>query len=178
MKNLAEFETERLRLLAITTADAPNLLELMNTPKWLRYIGDRKIHSIPDAARYITEKITPQFEKLGYGNYKVIRKSDGVFLGNCGIYDRPGLEGVDIGFAFLPAYEKKGYAYEAALKMKKEGFGRFGIETISAITLPSNLDAQKLLERLGLTFVRMVRLKDEEEELMFYQIHKSIILKK
>ncbi len=172
MTKLLEFETERLRLLPITKADAPYLLALMNTPKWLAYIGDRNVHSNAEAEVYITEKITPQFEKLGYGNYKVIRKSDGQFLGNCGLYDRPGLEGVDIGFAFLPAYENKGYAYEAAVKMRDEGFNSFGIKTISAITLPANLASQKLLEKLGLTFIKMIQLPNDEEKLMFYQIHK------
>jgi len=173
MTNLLDFETERLRILPMTKADAPCLLALMNTPKWLKYIGDRNVHSVVDAEIYIAEKITPQFENIGFGNYKVIRKSDGKFLGNCGLYDRPGLEVVDIGFAFLPAYENKGYAYEAALKMRDMGFEKFGIEVISAITLPSNLASQKLLEKLGLTFVKMIRLIDNDEELMFYQIHKS-----
>jgi len=172
MSNFFEFETERLQLLAITAADAPYLLALMNTPKWIKNIGDRNVNSIAEAAVYIRKKITPQFEKLGYGNYKVIRKSDGQFLGTCGLYDRPGLEGVDIGFAFLPAYEKNGYAYEAAKKLRDEGFASFGIHTISAITLPSNLDSQKLLKKLGLTFVKMIQLPNEDEKLMLYQINR------
>ncbi len=176
MTNLLEFETERLRLLPLTKADAPHLLELMNTPKWLKNIGDRNVHSIADAETYIKEKITPQFDRLGFGNYKVIRKADGQFLGNCGLYDRPGLEGVDIGFAFLPDFEKKGYAYEASVKMRDAGFNRFGIKTISAITLPSNLASQKLLEKLGLVFIKMIRLPHDEEELMFYQINKQVSL--
>ena len=176
MTELLAFETERLLILPMTEADAPYLLALMNTPKWLKYIGDRNVHSIVEAAVYIAEKISPQFEKKGFGNYKVIRKSDHTFLGNCGLYDRPGLEGVDIGFAFLPDYEKQGYAYEAATKMRDMGFEKFGIDIISAITLPSNLASQKLLEKLGLTFVKMIRLAGDEEELMFYQIHKSAII--
>ena len=84
------FETERLLIQPLTKADAPHLLALMNTPKWIKNIGDRNVHTIAEAAAYIDEKITPQFERLGFGNYKVIRKSDGQFLGNCGLYDRPG----------------------------------------------------------------------------------------
>lgn len=167
------FETPRLLLEPLTTDDAPHLLALMNTPKWIKNIGDRKVYTVEAAANYITQKINPQFERLGFGNYKVVRKSDGEFLGNCGLYDREGLEGVDIGFAFLPAYEKKGYAFEAAQKIRDEGFNRFGITTISAITIPSNLASQKLLEKLGLTFVKMIQLPGDEEELMYYQIQKK-----
>jgi len=78
----------------------------------------------------------------------------------------------DFGFAFLPAYEKNGYAYEAAKKLRDEGFASFGIHTISAITLPSNLDSQKLLKKLGLTFVKMIQLPNEDEKLMLYQINR------
>jgi len=173
MSTYLSFETPRLLLEPLTTSDAIHLLELMNTPKWLKNIGDRKVYTVEDAANYITQKITPQFERLGFGNYKVVRKSDGQFLGNCGLYDREGLEGVDIGFAFLPAYEKKGYAFEAAQKLRDEGFSRFGISTISAITIPSNKASQNLLEKLGLTFVKMIQLPDDDEELMYYQIHKD-----
>lgn len=44
----------------------------------------------------------------------VIRKLDNVKIGTCGLYDREGIDGVDIGFAFLPEYEKKGFAFENA----------------------------------------------------------------
>ena len=172
MKFYPFFETERLELHAVTEADASYQLAIMNTPKWIKNIGDRKVYTEKDAAKYISEKISPQFERLGYGNYKVIRKSDGQFLGNCGLYDRPGLEGVDIGFAFLPHYEKKGYAFESAQKLKEEAFANFGIKTISAITIPSNLSSQKLLEKLGLSFVKMIHLPNDDEELMLYQIHR------
>jgi Acetyltransferases, including N-acetylases of ribosomal proteins len=175
MKYYPFFETERLKLHAVTKADAPHQLAIMNTPKWLKNIGDRKVYTVEEAEKYIAKKITPQFNRLGFGNYKVIRKSDGKFLGNCGLYDRPELEGVDIGFAFLPHYEKKGYAFESAQKLKEEAFSTFGIKTISAITIPSNLSSQKLLEKLGLSFVKMIRLPNDDEELMFYQIHNQEI---
>lgn len=58
----------------------------------------------------------PQFERLGFGNYIMIRKSDGIKLGSCGLYDREGLDGIDIGYALMPQFERQGYAIEAASK--------------------------------------------------------------
>lgn len=173
MPTYQSFQTDRLFIQPLTISDAPHLLVLMNTPKWLKNIGDRNVHTIAAAETYITEKITPQFDRLGYGNYKVIRKADGQFLGNCGLYDRPGLKGVDIGFAFLPEFEKKGYAFESALKLRDVGFTQFEIKIISAITLPSNHASQKLLEKLGLVFIKMIQLPNDPAELMFYQIHQK-----
>ena len=172
MKVIKSYETERLILRPTQVDDAPFTLELLNTPKWLKNIGDRKVYSIEDAVKYINEKIKPQYERLGYSNYTVIRKTDGVKMGSCGIYDREGLEGVDIGFAFLPDYEKMGYAYEAAQKVMSVGFNEFKIKKIKAITTQENFSSQKLLKKLGLKFVKLIRIPNDEEELMLYEILK------
>ena len=174
MSNYPIYETERLLLKAASAEDADLVLELYNSPKWLQHIGDRNVRTLADAEAYIAKKMTPQLERLGYGNFTVIRKSDGAKMGLCGLYDREGLEGVDIGFAFLPQYEKQGYAYESALKIKHLGFERFGVSKILGITTKENVDSQRLLEKLGLRHIDMVRLPDDEEELMLYEVSKTI----
>ena len=166
------YETERLLLRPTVEADAAFIYELMNSKGWIENIGDRGIKNLADAANYVKEKMRPQQERLGFSNYSVIRKSDGVIMGSCGLYDREGLEGVDIGFAFLPQYGQKGYALEAAQKVKALAFGEFGLTLIKAITTKTNVPSQKLIEKLGLTFVKMINLPNDDEELMLYQIEK------
>lgn len=107
MKTYDTFETERLLLKATSKEDASFILELLNTPKWIKNIGDRNVKSLEAAQNYILERMTPQFERLGYSNYTVIRKADGAKMGTCGLYDREGLEGIDIGFAFCQAMKSK-----------------------------------------------------------------------
>ena len=101
------FETERLFIRPTTTIDSYFILELFNSPKWIENIGDRNIKSLEDASNYIEKNMISQLQRLGYSNYTVIRKSDNVKIGSCGLYDREGLDGIDIGFAFLPEYKKK-----------------------------------------------------------------------
>lgn len=170
MSEYQSFETERLILRPTVEEDASFLVELLNTPKWLQYIGDRKVRSIEDAKEYVKNKIRPQLERLGYANYTVIRKSDGAKLGSCGLYDREGLKGVDIGFAFLPQFEKQGYAFESASKIKEVGFQVFNIEEISAITTKENIASQKLLEKLGLKYIKIIRIPNDDEDLLLYQL--------
>lgn len=167
------YETDRLMLSPTIEEDAPFILELLNTPKWLKNIGDRNVKTLEAAQAYIKEKMMPQFERLGFSNYTVTRKEDGVKVGTCGLYDREGLEGVDIGFAFLPAYERMGYGYESALKMKELAFSEFNVNKIGAITAKHNKASQRLIEKLGLTFDSFVKLPNEEEELLFYTIFKN-----
>ncbi|MDH7447362.1 GNAT family N-acetyltransferase [Aquimarina sp. 2201CG14-23] len=166
---MGHLETERLILKPATLADASFYLELLNTPKWIQNIGDRNVKSIAEAKNYIAEKMTPQLERLGYSNYTVIRKLDNKKLGCCGLYDREGIEGVDIGFAFLPDFEGKGYAYESALKIKEVGISEFGIQKISAITIPANKSSQKLLEKLEFTFIKIINIPNDDEDLMLYE---------
>lgn len=164
------FQTDRLLLKPCEEEDASFIYELMNSPKWITFIGDRHIHSVEDAQNYILEKMKPQQERLGYSNYTIIRKSDQIKLGTCGLYDREGLEGIDIGFAFLPQYEKKGYAFEAANRLKEEAFSRFGIQKIKAITAKNNLLSQRLLEKLGLSLIGTTILPNDDEEILVYEI--------
>lgn len=172
-KTYLSFETERLILRPTAEEDAELVFNLMNTPKWHLYIGDRNIKTIEDAKLYILKRMRPQLERLGYSNYTVVRKADQVKLGSCGLYDREGLDGIDIGFALLPDFEGKGYAYEAANCLKQAAWDEFGITTLRGITVSENLPSQRLLIKLGLVHSDNIRLADEDEELMLFELTKE-----
>lgn len=167
------FETERLIIKPTSEDDAEFIYELLNTPKWLRYIGDRNILTVKNAKDYIIERMLPQLQKLGFSNYTLITKQDHQKIGTCGLYDREGLHGIDIGFAFLPEYENKGYGFESANRLKEAAFNEFGIETISAITSKDNISSQRLLEKLGLQLMGTTKLPNEDEELLLYKLEKQ-----
>lgn len=59
-----EFRTKRLSIRPVTTEDAPFILELMNTPKWIKNISDRNVNTIEDVEAYIIEKAFPQLKNL------------------------------------------------------------------------------------------------------------------
>lgn len=165
------YETERLIIKLVDMDDAGFLLKLVNTEKWIKNIGDRNIHSLEDAQKYIREKNLPNIEKLGYGNCVIILKSNNAKIGTVGLYDREGIDGVDIGFAFLEEYEGKGYAYESAKKLMDVGINEFGINKVSAITLPENFSSIKLIEKLGLKFKEVVRIPNDDVDLNLYELN-------
>jgi RimJ/RimL family protein N-acetyltransferase len=169
MGTYLHFETERLILRPTDLTDASFLVALYNTPKWLKYIGDRKIKTIAQAKQFIEARILPQLITLGYSNYTVIRKADQTKIGACGLYDREGLIGIDLGFAFLPEYEKQGYAFEASSVLMDAANKQFGLESLGAITTKDNNDSQSLLKKLGFEYTKMIKLTDDAEELMFFQ---------
>ena len=162
------FESERLFLRPTQEDDAEFILKLLNAPKFIKYVGDRNVKSIDDATDYIKMKMIPQLEKLGYSNYTLIRKKDNVKVGTCGLYDREGMEGVDIGFALLPEFEGHGFGLESAKVLKEAAFNAFGIKQLKGITTKENLASQNLLLKLGMTLNGTVNLPDDEEELLLF----------
>lgn len=175
MPDYKSFETERLLLRPTSEEDAQFVLELLNSPKWIKFIGDRNVNTIEDAKAYIEKRITTQFSRLGYGNYTVIRKSDGEKVGSCGLYDREGLEGIDIGFAFLPQFEKNGYAFESASKIMQIAINEFKIAEIKAITIKENTASQKLLLKIGLEFEKTISIPNDSEELLLYTYKIAVV---
>lgn len=163
------FETDRLILRATDFEDSKLVLELLNTPKWIKFIGDREVHKLQDASKYIEDRMLPQYERLGYGNYCMIRKADKMKMGFCGLYNREGLEGVDVGFAILPEFEGQGYTFEAASFMLDFGFNTLNLSMIQGITDKDNIASQRLLEKLGLESKGTVLLPNDTEETVLYQ---------
>ena len=164
------FETDRLLLKPTALKDAEFYFRLFNTPKWLQFIGDRGIRTVADAEKYIRIRMFPQLKRLGFCSYTLFRKVDMEKIGSCGLYEREGLEGVDIGFAFLPEYEKQGFAFEAANRLKQAAFEDFRLPFLNGITLAENLNSQRLLEKLGLKYRSKVKLPDDDEELLLYRL--------
>ena len=89
------------------------------------------------------------------------KKETGETIGMCGLIKRPELEHIDIGFALLPGFEKKGYAFEAASATLKYATEVLNMQKILAITIFTNKNSQRLLEKIGLRFEKMITYKEE-----------------
>ncbi|HVG32253.1 MAG TPA: GNAT family N-acetyltransferase [Pyrinomonadaceae bacterium] len=161
-------ETERLILRRATVDDSEFILELLNDPSWLRFIGDRGVRTLDDARDYILKSLVAMYERLGFGLYLTELKGDGLPIGICGLIKRDSLEDVDIGFAFLPKFRGAGYGVESASAVMAYGKNDFGLKRIVAITSPDNDDSVRLLEKLGFKFERMVKLSDDSAEVSLF----------
>ncbi|HEV7683636.1 MAG TPA: GNAT family N-acetyltransferase [Pyrinomonadaceae bacterium] len=161
-------ETDRLVLRKLTAEDADFILDLLNQPSFLRYIGDKGVRTFEDAIRYIETGPQASYERFGFGLYLVKSKESGVSLGMCGLLKRDSLPDVDIGFAFLPGYWSQGYAFEAARAVMTYGREVLGLKRIVAITSPDNAASIRLLEKVGLRFECFIKLGDDQEEVRLF----------
>jgi len=161
------FETPRLRVREFQPEDAAFILELVNEPDWLRFIGDRGIRDLDAAGRYIVDGPRAMQVKHGFALWCVEPRTGGAPLGMCGLIKRDTLEHVDIGFAFLARHRGLGYAREAAQGTLEQA-GVLGLKTLAAITDPANVRSIHLLESLGFRFQGRRSLTPGAQELSIY----------
>lgn len=161
-------ETERLTLRRLSVEDSQFILELLNDPSWLRFIGDKGVRTLDSARDYILKGPVDMYERLGFGLYLTELKNGNISVGLCGLIKRDSLEDVDIGFALLPEFRGKGYAYEAASAVMAYGKTVLGLDRIVAIISADNDSSAKLLEKLGLRFKKIVKLSSDDDQVRLF----------
>jgi RimJ/RimL family protein N-acetyltransferase len=161
-------ETERLSLRQLAADDAAFMLELLNDPSFILNIGDRGVRTEDDARRYVLNGPAASYAKHGYGLYLVELKATGEPIGICGLVKRDYLDDPDVGFAFLPRFRLTGYAYESAAAVSAYAFGTLGVQRVLAIAAPDNAGSQRVLEKIGLRFERMITPPGESREIRLF----------
>ena len=158
-------ETERLILRGLNAGDAQFILALLNEPSFLRFIGDKKVRTVEDATQYIQNGPVASYERHGFGLCLVELKDTHTPIGICGLLKRDELPDPDIGFAFLPDFWNKGYAFESAAAVLQDARERLNLDRILAITNQDNEPSIKLLQKLGLHVERVIKMSTDSTEL-------------
>ena len=159
------FETERTILRETVESDGEFILDLLNQPSFIKYIGDRSVRTVEAAQAYIESRFAESYRKFGFGMWMVELKDDGTPVGICGFVKRDTLPDADIGFAFLPQFAGKGYALESAVGTMDYGKNVLGLKRVLAITTQDNESSGRLLDKLGFEFERLIVQNDEELKL-------------
>lgn len=163
-----QLETERLYLRRVTLADADLLLAVWNDPAFIRNVGDRGVRTNSEAVEAMKCGALKLYTDYGYGPYAMLRKADGSRIGICGLFKRDNLDFPDIGFGVLPDYCGQGYASEASFAVMAHARDDLAIETLTAIVSQDNAPSIRLIEKLGLVFVKMITMPGEDKEICLY----------
>ncbi|NRB46632.1 MAG: GNAT family N-acetyltransferase [Saprospiraceae bacterium] len=155
-------ETERLILRQFSLEDDAFIVELLNSPGWLAYIGDRGVKTLTDARAYLVGGPMASFETHGFGLAMVALRETGEGIGMCGLIKRDSLPDVDIGYALLPAFTGQGYAFEIASATVDHAREQHGLRRLLAITDQENVASIKLLKKLGMQLVQEVQLRPDD----------------
>lgn len=158
-------ETERLVLRPFTLEDAERLCELDSDPEVLRYIGPYG-HSSPEPYREriatVYRDYDDRFRALGY--WAAIERGSGAFLG--WVCLRPALDyrfaaeaqftadDAELGYRLRRSAWGKGYATEASRRIVARGFEEESIACVVSSALRDNRASWRVMEKVGLRFVR------------------------
>ncbi len=161
-------ETDRLLLRYFSANDVEFVIRLLNEPSFIEHIGDKGVRTVEEANEYLLDGPLDSYERFGYGLNLVELKETGAAIGMCGLVRRDSLDDADIGYAFLEGYWGNGYAKESVEAVLTHARETLGLGRIVAIVTPGNSSSINLLEKVGLTFERTIRMSDDDVELKFF----------
>lgn len=165
------FTTGRLGLRKLALSDAKFIIELVNDHDWLRNIGDRNVHNIADAERYLSNGPMSLYEKLGVGLWAVVLRETGCCIGMCGLIKRETLEDFDLGFAFLPKFRGQGFAFESAQGVLRYARNEMQLHRLAAIVDRANLASTQLLKKLGFERTGELTMPGESNSVDLYYVN-------
>lgn len=173
MSERKELVTSRLVLARFVHEDAAFIVTLLNSPGWLKYIGDRHVHTPTDAVAYLDQGPMKSYRENGFGLLRVSLRENGQPIGMCGLLKRPDLDTPDIGFAFLPDFEGKGYASEAVAAVLEHARTEWHLPRLSAIVQANNTRSITLLKKFGFALERQIIYGPKQELLDLYRLGNS-----
>lgn len=165
---VAVLSSARIAVRDLTLTDAPFIVSLLNDPDFIRNIGDRGVRTEADACEYLRAGPLSSYARHGFGLRAVTLAEIDAPIGICGLLKRDTLPHPDLGFAFLPEYRTRGFAFEAATLVMTDARARLGVRTVLAIVDPDNAASIRLLDKLRFQSVGTTRLAGDSPELRLF----------
>jgi ribosomal-protein-alanine N-acetyltransferase len=165
-------ETERLILRGLQETDVAPLTEMLASPRVTQWLFSGIALSSGDARAFIERHFTFGRSAIGIG---VLReKETDRFVGFAGLLACRYLDGEDfeIGAAFMEDSWKKGYGVEVGRAQIAYGLEKLKLPRLLALAHPDNVNSIKVLEKLGMTFVKDVSI-DERGPRCVYVVNRA-----
>ena len=147
-------ETDRLLMRPLTEADLPALVRLRADAEVTRYLGGVVT---PDVVAQRLRFYIECHARYGYGMSAISLKADGQFIGWGGLQPLENSGETEVGYAFDKPFWGQGYATETAAAWLRYGFEQKGFARIVAVAVPENTGSRHVMEKLGMTFERLVQ---------------------
>lgn len=146
-------ESRRLLYRQLTEADYEKWLPFCEDAPSLKYMGlPDTLKGAAEICRFWFDRAFTRYnEGLGGLNALVDRQSN-AFIGQCGLLVQTvdGVEELEIGYSILPAFHKKGYAFEAAKTCRDFAFDNNFSRSLISIIHTGNLASQNTALKNGM----------------------------
>jgi RimJ/RimL family protein N-acetyltransferase len=175
MTSMPPIETPRLTIRPFVMDDLPEVYQLLDVDLRQADIGSEPRSSLEERREWLRWCVL-NYEQLAllyqppYGDRAVVLKDSGRLIGSCGFVpclmpfeqlpgftsgDSPGARGLsttELGlfYAISPAYQRRGYATEAARGMVYYAFQHLRLKRVIATTTYDNAASMGVMRRLGM----------------------------
>ena len=145
-------KTCRLILRAMTPEDTNPLHRIMGHREVMQYFPRTDSPSRERVARLIGGQLE-HWKGRGYGWWALDHLETREFVGWCGLQYLPETDEVEVAYLLGKPSWGLGLATEAANASVRFGFVEVGLETIVGLAHPENVASQRVLRKLGMSFV-------------------------
>ncbi|ANU23122.1 GNAT family N-acetyltransferase [Planococcus donghaensis] len=148
-----KIETERLTLMPCDSG----LIEIMEKQGY-----DKSPHSLNQI-----NELSKDPTLYGWGSWLVMRKSDGLIVGDAGFKGAPNSnKEVEIGYGFLESCWHLGYATEAVESLVTWAFNLSVVERIIAETEVENIGSIRVLQKIGMNQL------EKKGDMLYWELRK------
>jgi RimJ/RimL family protein N-acetyltransferase len=149
---LTNTESERLKYRPLTLEDIDHWSTYTADERSRTYLPFTELSPVDFATFWIKRQLK-RYENNQYGQYAVILKETGEFIGQCGVQEQEvdGIKEIEVGYHFFPDHWGNGYATEAAIHFKNWGLNNKIASSIISIIHIDNLASQAVARKNGMT---------------------------
>jgi ribosomal-protein-alanine N-acetyltransferase len=149
--------TIRTHIRPLVIQDAAEVFALESNEEVMRFQGGSR--SKQQSYRALVAKIEHQ-KQYGFSMWAVIHSANGSFMGLAGLYHMTPTE-VDMGWRFHKKYWNQNFAFETGKEIIHWGFLNTSLRQIVAVARPENVASNRVITKLGLTFLKVTTINDK-----------------
>lgn len=154
---MTDLQTKRLRFRQWREDDFESFVNYFADEKRAQYLGGQR--SREEAWRLMATYIG-HYNLKGYGYMAVEEKSSNRLVGAVGLWKSEPWPELELGYWLLSEMQGKGFATEAAAKVKEYAFETLKGETLVSFIDPKNEASKRLAIRLGAIYETDIELLD------------------
>jgi RimJ/RimL family protein N-acetyltransferase len=147
------FRTPRLLAERLTASHFPALLRMDQNELFMAGLGGARDEA---GTRAYFDRNVAHWVEHGFGLWMLRDGESSAVIGRAVLrhLDVDGVEEVEVGYGFLPEFWGRGLATEVARACVRIGLGRLDLDSVVAITLPTNVASRRVMEKAGLVYER------------------------
>lgn len=153
----------------LTPDDLDSYAAMYADPDVMRYLEDGRPLDRAAAWRSMALHLG-HWELRGYGQWALVERTSGRFVGRAGLWQPEGWPGLEVGWILARPYWGRGFATEAAQAALTYAFEAIGAESVCSLIIPQNAPSIRVAERLGEHYERDIDVQGRTAHL--YTIHR------